>query len=35
MGKKLLLSALTKFFLGVILLGALLFIPAGSFSYWQ
>lgn len=35
MGKKLLLSALTKFFLGVIVLGALLFIPAGSFSYWQ
>lgn len=35
MGKKLLLSALTKYFLGVILLGALLFIPAGSFSYWQ
>ncbi|MBQ9877297.1 MAG: isoprenylcysteine carboxylmethyltransferase family protein [Bacteroidales bacterium] len=35
MGKKLLLSALTKFFLGVILLGALLFISAGSFSYWQ
>ena len=35
MGKQLLLSALTKFFLGVILLGALLFIPAGSFSYWQ
>ena len=35
MGKKLLLSALTKFFLGVILLGALLFIPAESFSYWQ
>ena len=35
MGKQLLLSALTKFFLGVILLGALLFFPAGSFSYWQ
>ena len=35
MGKQLLLSALTKYFLGVILLGALLFIPAGSFSYWQ
>ncbi|MBP5537046.1 MAG: isoprenylcysteine carboxylmethyltransferase family protein [Bacteroidales bacterium] len=35
MGKQLLLSALTKYFLGVILLGALLFIPTGSFSYWQ
>ena len=35
MKKDLLLQALTKFFLGVILLGALLFIPAGSFHYWQ
>ncbi len=35
MKKDLLLQALTKFFLGVILLGALLFIPAGSFRYWQ
>ena len=33
--KDLLFQALTKFFLGVILLGALLFIPAGSFHYWQ
>ena len=35
MKKDLLLQALTKFFLGVILLGALLFIPAGSFRFWQ
>ena len=35
MKKDLLIQALTKFFLGVILLGALLFIPAGSFHYWQ
>ena len=35
MKKDLLFQALTKFFLGVILLGALLFIPAGSFHYWQ
>lgn len=27
--------ALSKFFLGVILLGILLFLPAGSFHYWQ
>ncbi|MBP5334762.1 MAG: isoprenylcysteine carboxylmethyltransferase family protein [Bacteroidales bacterium] len=35
MKKDLLFQALTKFFLGVILLGALLFIPAGSFRFWQ
>ena len=35
MKKDLLLQAFAKFFLGVILLGALLFIPAGSFRYWQ
>ena len=35
MKKDLLFQALAKFFLGVILLGALLFIPAGSFRYWQ
>ena len=35
MKNDLLFQALTKFFLGVILLGALLFIPAGSFHYWQ
>lgn len=30
---KLFLSALTKFLLGLVLVGALLFLPAGSFSY--
>ena len=30
---KLLFSALTKFLVGIILVGALLFVPAGSFSY--
>ena len=28
-------QALLKFFLGVAVMGALLFIPAGSFRYWQ
>ena len=35
MDKNLLLSALPKFFLGVVLLGLLIFLPAGSFRYWQ
>ena len=35
MDKKLLTQSLVKFFLGVILLGALIFLPAGSFKYWQ
>ena len=35
MDKGLLTQALSKFFLGVILLGILLFLPAGSFHYWQ
>ena len=35
MDKDLLTKALTKFLLGVIVLGALLFLPAGSFRYWQ
>ena len=30
---KLLLSALTKFLLGLVLVGAILFLPAGSFSF--
>ena len=33
--KGLLAQALTKFFLGVLVLGLLLFLPAGSFHYWQ
>ncbi len=35
MDKSLLVQALIKFLSGVILLGALIFLPAGSFSYWQ
>ena len=31
----LLTRALTKFLLGAIILGVLLFLPAGSFHYWQ
>ena len=33
MNKKLFISAITKYILGLILVGVLLFIPAGSFSY--
>ena len=32
---KLFLQALTKFLLGVIIFGLLIFLPAGSFHYWQ
>lgn len=35
MDKGLLKQALTKIFLGVILLGVLVFLPAWSFHYWQ
>ena len=35
MDNKLLTQSLVKFFLGVIILGLLLFLPAGSFRYWQ
>ena len=35
MDKGLLTQAFAKFFLGVILLGVLIFLPAGSFKYWQ
>lgn len=35
MNTNLLLQSLTKFFLGVIILGLLIFLPAGSFHYWQ
>ena len=35
MDKRLLPQALAKFLLGVILLGVLLFLPAGSFKFWQ
>ena len=33
--KKLFVEALTKFTAGMILVGLLVFLPAGSFAYWQ
>ena len=35
MDSKLLFQAFTKFFLGIIILGVLVFLPAGSLHYWQ
>ncbi len=35
MGNKLFVQAISKFSLGVILVGLLVFWPAGSFAYWQ
>ena len=35
MDKGLLTQALAKFFLGVIVMGFLIFLPAGSFRFWQ
>ena len=35
MNVKLFISALTKFALGVVLVGALIFLPAGSFAFMQ
>ena len=35
MTKKLLIEAMLKYFSGVVLLGLLLFLPAGTFSYWN
>ena len=32
---KLFIQALIKFLLGVVILGLLIFLPAGSFQYWQ
>ena len=32
---KLFLQSITKFLLGVVILGVLIFLPAGSFHYWQ
>ena len=32
---RLLFSAILKFFLGVVLVGVLIFLPAGTFSFWQ
>ena len=35
MKSSLFFQALTKFLLGVVILGLLIFLPAGSFHYWQ
>ena len=35
MTMKLFFSAIVKFLLGVILVGSLIFLPAGTFSYWN
>ena len=35
MDKGLLIQSITKFILGIIILGVLLFLPTGSFHYWQ
>lgn len=35
MDTKLFFQALTKFLLGVVILGLLIFLPAGSLDYWQ
>ena len=35
MNTKLFFQALIKFLLGVIVFGLLIFLPAGSFQYWQ
>ena len=35
MDKKLFFKAIVKFLLGVVIMGALIFGPAGSFKYWQ
>ena len=35
MDKSLFLQSLTKISLGIIILGVLIFLPAGSFHYWQ
>lgn len=35
MDKKLLLQALTKYFMGIFCVGVLIFLPAGTFQYWN
>lgn len=35
MDKKLFIQAIIKYVLGIVLVGALIFIPAGSFDYWN
>ena len=35
MNKRLFLNAIVRYFLGLILVGLLLFVPAGTFNYWN
>ncbi len=35
MDKRLFIQAITKFSVGLVLVGLLLFLPAGSLQYWQ
>ncbi len=35
MTKKLFCQAILKFIMGVLIIGVLLFLPAGTFDYWQ
>ena len=35
MDKRLLAQAMIKFLAGIISIGVLVFLPAGSFAYWQ
>lgn len=35
MSKKLLCQAIIKFIMGILIVGVLLFLPAGTFDYWQ
>ena len=35
MNKELLLNAIIRYILGVILVGLLLFVPAGTLNYWN
>ena len=35
MNRTLLTQALIKFLAGILLIGLLVFLPAGSFAYWQ
>ena len=32
---KLLFQAITKYVLGLVMIGLLLFLPAGTFNYWN
>ena len=35
MDTKLFLQAIVKFLIGLLMVGLLLFLPAGTFAYWQ